>query len=95
MGLARDAANFCLFAGSGRAGCISGAVIPVDGASSLNAAGTMLDPILQSSFRDCHDVIRRTGSAVLPAIARHSRGNRTHERHYRDSEGDPRQFRAQ
>jgi NAD(P)-dependent dehydrogenase (short-subunit alcohol dehydrogenase family) len=47
MGLKRDVANLCLFLGSDLSSYISGAVIPVDGASSLNTAGTMLDPILR------------------------------------------------
>lgn len=47
MGLKRDVANLCLFLGSDLAGYISGTVIPVDGASSLDTAATMLDSIMQ------------------------------------------------
>ena len=46
VGTKQDMANICLFLASDMASYITGAVIPVDGAWSLNMPGTALDPVL-------------------------------------------------
>ncbi len=48
LGDKRDVANLCLFLGSEMASYLSGAVIPVDGAWSLNIAGAFMDPALDA-----------------------------------------------
>lgn len=46
VGVPQDVANLCLYLGSDYANYVSGNVIAVDGAWSLNIPGTSLDPVL-------------------------------------------------
>lgn len=48
-GTKQDIANMCLFLGSEMASYVSGAVIPVDGAWSLNLSGTSFDGLVASA----------------------------------------------